>query len=70
MKYVLKKGKGTLGSGRKSSYMKEIFGLRNVFLTASSYLIVDIKNKYDELVEHVVKELDSKENREDYELTH
>ena len=59
----IKKDKKGYKEGSKSSYLTEIFGLRNIFLTASPYLIIDIKEKYEELVYHVMKELDFKEQR-------
>ena len=48
----------------KKNYISEVYGLRNIFLTASPILIMEIKQKYDELVNHVVKELNKMDERE------
>ena len=48
----------------KGNYINEVYGLRNIFLTASPILILEIQQKYDELVSHVVKELNKIEERE------
>jgi ABC-type lipoprotein export system ATPase subunit len=41
------------GNQVKNSYLNEIFGLRSIFLTASPVLILEIRQKYEELVQHV-----------------
>lgn len=40
--------------------LDEKFGIRNIFLTASAFLITTIQSKYEELVFHVKKELAKK----------
>lgn len=61
-----KQGKKKMNESRDqgkgiSSYLNDVFGLRNVFLTASPFLIIEIENKYKELVGHVMKELEYRE---------